>query len=97
MRFSNPMQLKSFIKKIATEKQTSAQLVLQNYLMERLLERIATSNYNNNFILKGGFLIAAIVGLDSRATMDLDLTAKGFTLNYKSILEMFNIIFNYSI
>ncbi len=55
MRFSNPMQLKSFIKKIAAEKLISAQLVLQNYLMERLLERIATSPYTNNFILKGGF------------------------------------------
>ncbi len=92
MRFSNPMQLKSFIKKNAAEKLISAQLVLQNYLMERLLERIATSPYNNNFILKGGFLIAALVGLDSRATMDLDLTAKGFTLNHKSISEMFNVI-----
>lgn len=90
MRFSNPMQLKSFIKKIAAEKKISAQLVLQNYLMERLLERIAASNYNNNFILKGGFLIATLVGLDSRATMDLDLTAKGFILNHKSIFEIFN-------
>ncbi len=90
MRFRNPMQLKSFIKKIAVEKQISAQLVLQNYLMERFLDRLAASSYNNNFILKGGFLIATLVGLDSRATMDLDLTAKGFVLNHKNIFEMFN-------
>lgn len=74
----NPMQLKALIKNIASEKNLSAQLVLQNYIMERLLERISLSKYKENFILKGGFLIAAIVGLDSRATMDLDTTVKGY-------------------
>jgi predicted nucleotidyltransferase component of viral defense system len=89
VRFINPMQFKSFIKKTAAEKHILAQLVMQNYLMERLLERIALSNYNNNFILKGGFLIAALVGLDSRATMDLDLTAKGINLSHENISEIF--------
>lgn len=60
----NPMQLKEFIKKKAAEKNISAQLVMQNYMLERLLERISLSRYKNNFILKGGFLISAIVGLD---------------------------------
>ena len=64
------MQLKAFIKKKAAEKNISAQLVMQNYMLERLLERISLSKYKNNFILKGGFLISAIVGLDTRATMD---------------------------
>ena len=76
----NPMQLKAFIKNKAAEKHISAQLVMQNYMLERLLERISLSPYKNNFILKGGFLISAIVGLDTRATMDLDTTIKGFTL-----------------
>lgn len=66
----NPMQLKAFIKKKAAEKNISAQLVMQNYMLERLLERISLSKYKHNFILKGGFLISAIVGLDTRATMD---------------------------
>jgi len=77
----NPMQLKALIKKKADEKNISAQLVMQHYMMERLLERISLSKYKGKFILKGGFLIAAIVGLDTRATMDLDATiylAKGF-------------------
>ena len=64
----NPMQLKAFIKNKAAEKHISAQLVMQNYMLERLLERISLSPYKNNFILKGGFLISAIVGLDTRAT-----------------------------
>ena len=86
---NNPMQLKAFIKKKAAEKNISAQLVMQNYMMERLLERISLSKYRNNFILKGGFLISAIVGLDSRATMDMDTTIKGFTLTHEKLLSIF--------
>lgn len=85
----NPMQLKAFIKKKATEKNISAQLVMQNYMLERLLERISLSQYKHNFILKGGFLISAIVGLDTRATMDLDTTIKGFTLTHESVRKIF--------
>jgi len=85
----NPMQLKAFIKKKAAEKKISAQLVMQNYMMERLLERISLSSYKHNFIIKGGFLVSTIVGLDSRATMDLDTTIKGFTLTHESIREIF--------
>ena len=57
----NAMQLKAYIKNKAAEKNISAQLVMQNYMLERLLERISISKYKNNFILKGGFLISAIV------------------------------------
>jgi len=83
------MQLKVFIKKKAEENQISAQLVMQNYMMERLLERISLSKYKQNFILKGGFLIAAIVGLDNRATMDMDATIKGVTLSHDDVGNIF--------
>ena len=89
MMTKNPMQLKAFIKNKAAEKHISAQLVMQNYMLERLLERISLSPYKNNFILKGGFLISAIVGLDTRATMDLDTTIKGFTLTHEAIRKIF--------
>ena len=62
---------------------------MQNYMLERLLERISLSPYKNNFILKGGFLISAIVGLDTRATMDLDTTIKGFALTHEAIRKIF--------
>ena len=65
----NAMQLKASIKKIAMENKISAQLVMQNYMLERLLERISLSSYNKKIILKGGLLIASMVGLQSRATM----------------------------
>jgi predicted nucleotidyltransferase component of viral defense system len=86
------MQLKAFIKNKAEENHISAQLVMQNYMMERLLERISISDYKQNFIIKGGFLIAAIVGLDARTTMDLDTTIKGFSLTHKAIGEIFNAV-----
>ncbi len=86
---NNPMQLKAYIKKMAAEKNLSAQLVMQNYMMERLLERVSLSKYKENFILKGGFLIAAIVGLDTRSTMDLDTTIKGFELTHDAIRSIF--------
>ena len=85
----NAMQLKAIIKNIAKDKHISAQLVMQNYMLERLLERISISKYQQNFILKGGFLIAAMVGLDTRATMDLDGTIKGMPVNEQTIREMF--------
>lgn len=93
----NAMQLKAIIKKKSAEKKISAQLVMQNYMLERLLERISLSKYKQNFIVKGGFLISAIVGLDTRATMDLDTTIKGFTLTHESIKKIFEEICNINI
>ncbi len=93
----NPMQLKAFVKKKAAEKNISAQLVMQNYMLERLLERISLSRYKYNFILKGGFLISAMVGLDTRATMDLDTTIKGFTLTHEAVIRIFREICNMEI
>ena len=65
----NPIQLKAKIKDISKETGISAQLLLQNYKLERLLQRISLSEYKHNFILKGGFLIASIVGINTRATL----------------------------
>ena len=85
----NAMQLKAIIKKMAKEKKMSAQLVLQNYMLERLLERVSLSRFRSHFILKGGFLIAAMVGLDTRATMDMDATIKGYPVDENTIRSMF--------
>ena len=85
----NAMQLKAIIKNLAKEKHISAQLVMQNFMLERLLERISVSKYQQNFVLKGGFLIAAMVGIDTRATMDMDATIKGFPVNEQTVREMF--------
>ena len=85
----NAMQLKAIIKNLAKEKNISAQLVMQNFMLERLLERISISKYQSNFILKGGFLITAMVGLDTRATMDMDVTIKNLPVNEETVRDMF--------
>ena len=89
----NGMQLKAVIKKAALDMGIAPQAVLQTYMFERVLERIAHSSYSNKFIIKGGMLIAAIVGLDSRSTMDMDATLKGISLNENSVREALNEIF----
>ena len=68
-------QLKDLIRNMSKKKSADAQILMRNYMMERFLERISLSEYKNQFILKGGMLVAAMVGLDARATMDLDARA----------------------
>ena len=82
---SNAMSLKAKIRNLAKQKNLPAQVILQNYMFERLLMRLAESNYREKFVLKGGMLVAAIVGLDNRATMDLDTTLKNLPLTQAAI------------
>lgn len=79
------MQFKARIKNLASDRNIPAQAVLQNYMLERLLERIANSSYKDKFILKGGLLIASLVGIDSRTTMDMDATVMGFPLSEETL------------
>lgn len=82
---SNAMSLKAKIRNIAKQKNIPAQVIMQNYMFERLLVRLSMSDYKDKFVLKGGMLVAAIVGLDNRATMDLDTTLKNLPLTPGSI------------
>jgi len=86
---SKTMSLKAKIKNLAKAKNIAAQVILQNYMFERFLERVSVSVYKNKFILKGGMLVAAIVGLDTRSTMDLDATLKAYPLTEESIKTAF--------
>jgi len=85
----NAMQLKALVKNLAAEKGAPAQTILQNYMLERLLERVSLSRFRSQFILKGGFLIAAIVGHDTRTTMDMDATLRGLPVSPESIRNIF--------
>ena len=87
--FANVAQLKGWIKNKSKETGAHANVLLQNYMMERILERISISPYRENMILKGGFLIAAMVGIDKRATMDIDTTIKGLPMNRAEIEKTF--------
>ena len=78
-------QLKDLIRNMAKEHAADAQVLLRNYMMERFLERISISEYRDNFILKGGMLVAAMVGIDARSTMDMDATVKGTAVNVEDV------------
>lgn len=81
-------ETKGSCKEYCKRKKISAQLVLQNYMLERFLERVSVSDFQDNFIIKGGFLIASMIGLDSRATMDLDATIKRYPVSKENIQKM---------
>ena len=74
-------QLKDLIRNKAKGDSDKSALLIRNYGMERFLERVSLSRYKDNFILKGGMLVSAMVGLDNRATMDIDTTIRNFPLD----------------
>ena len=82
---SKAMSLKAKIKNYAKNINITAQVVLQNYMFECFLARLSKSNYRDKFVVKGGMLVAAIVGLETRATMDLDTTLRNLPLTEKQI------------
>lgn len=73
-------QLKAKVRNLSAGDNDRAKLLIRNFIMERFLERLALSQYRNNFILKGGMLVATVVGLEARATMDIDTTVKSLPL-----------------
>ena len=80
MKQRTPEQLKGQIRSFAAKRNLQPQEVLQMYMFERVLERISKSPYKENFILKGGFLIASMVGIEGRTTMDMDTTVRGIDM-----------------
>ena len=88
----NPMQLKAVIKNKAKESNITPQSALQVYCMERLLERISLSDKADCFIIKGGFLISAFIGIEHRSTMDIDATIKGFDVTKENVEAVFRAI-----
>lgn len=81
-------QLKALVRNFSKAKGVEAEIILRNFMLERFLERISASEYKSSFILKGGVLIASMVGIDTRTTMDLDATIKGQTLTETQITEI---------
>jgi predicted nucleotidyltransferase component of viral defense system len=90
MKIGSPRQLKDWINNLAKENNLIASTVLQNFMMERFLERVSVSKYKDNFILKGGFLISAMVGINMRSTLDMDTTIKGLSVNREAIEQILN-------
>lgn len=90
-------QLKDLIRNLSRKNAANAQLLLRNYLMERFLERTSLSSYQDKFIVKGGMLVAAMVGHMARSTMDLDATVKGVNISLNNVEKMIKEIINVSL
>lgn len=87
--FSNANSFKAKIKNISKDKGIPAQQVQQHYLIEQVLKLISTSSYRDSFIVKGGYLIDQMIGLDKRTTMDLDVTLKGTEMSRENLIHIF--------
>ena len=87
--FSNANSFKAKIKNISKNKGIPAQQVQQHYLIEQVLKLISTSSYRDSFIVKGGYLIGQMIGLDKRTTMDLDVTLKGTEMSKENLIHIF--------
>ena len=87
--FSNANSFKAKIKNISKAKGIPAQQVQQHYLIEQVLKLISTSSYRDSFIVKGGYLIGQMIGLDKRTTMDLDVTLKGTEMSRENLIHIF--------
>ena len=80
-------QLKAKIRNLSGGDSIKAQILIRNFIMERFLERVSLSRYRDNFILKGGMLVSAVVGLNTRVTMDIDTTVKALELSKQNAIK----------
>lgn len=77
-------------KELAKESGLTQLELYQRFMFERILERISVSKYNNNFILKGGLLLSAMLGIKSRSTRDMDISIKGIDVSQEKMLGILN-------
>ncbi len=87
---NNVQSLKDKAKNFANKNNLQVQVVLQNFMFERFLERLSKSKYKDNFILKGGFLLSSIMGINIRSTMDIDANITGMDFNETEIRKLLN-------
>lgn len=92
-----PTQLKALVRNLSKSKNVEAEIILRNFMLERFLERVSLSEYKHSFVLKGGMLIAAMVGIDTRTTMDMDATIKGKTLTPSEVATIIETVLAISI
>lgn len=86
----NSMQLKDKLKKISKEKNVDFNTLLRLYMYDRFLERLSKSKYSDNFVLKGGFYLSTLFGVENRATMDIDTAFRNASFDEETIIKMIN-------
>ncbi len=89
--------IKDKIQKLSIEKNISFNSLLREYMYERFIERLSISKYKNNFILKGGYYLSIIFGIENRATMDIDTCLKKIKLSQENLSKIITDIININI
>lgn len=84
----NSMQLKDRLKNISKEKNVDFNTLIRLYMYDRFLERLSKSKYKDNFVLKGGFYLSTLFGVENRITMDIDTAFRNAEFDTKTIIKM---------
>ena len=92
---SNSAQaVKDKLRNISREKNVDFNSVMRAYMYDRFIERLSKSKYKDNFILKGGFYLSKLFGLDNRSTMDIDTAIRKTKFTEENIIKMITEIIN---
>ena len=91
---NNAQSVKDKLKTIAKQRNVDFNLVMRFYMYDRFMERLVTSKYKNNFILKGGFYLSKLFGIDNRSTIDIDTAIQNTELDKENIKNIINEILN---
>ena len=86
--FTNNQQMIAHMRKLAKESKTTTEVILEEYTLDDFVQRIAKSKYRNNLILKGGFLLSSLMGINNRTTEDIDTDIKGKDLSLPEVTKM---------
>lgn len=84
----NSRQLKDKLKNISKEKNVAFNTLFRIYMYDRFIERLSVSKYKDNFILKGGFYLSTLFGVENRSTMDIDTIFRNANFNEETIVKM---------
>ncbi|MGF2387321.1 nucleotidyl transferase AbiEii/AbiGii toxin family protein [Lentilactobacillus otakiensis] len=94
LAFTNSQQFKAQVRNLARQKQINPQILMQEVVLDELVDRISRSQYRDHLILKGGFLVASMLGVDTRSTRDIDKSIKGLPVTKAEIMKVFTEIAN---
>jgi len=89
LEFTNQKQFLARIRKLAKERRITPQIMLQEIILDDLIDRISNSPYQNNLVLKGGFLLASLIGTDTRSTRDIDTSIVGLPVTEDKMKSVF--------
>lgn len=88
---------KDKLRNIAREKNVDFNCVMRFYMYDRFIERLSKSQYRDNFVLKGGFYLSRLFGIDNRSTMDIDAAIRKAKFTNSNIIKMITDIININI